>query len=63
MISLKLLVIVLMVITLGVVAAGFIILATNKGLNQKYGNRLMSIRITLQVVVIILLGLMFALQS
>jgi hypothetical protein len=48
-----------MVITLCVVIAGVVILSTNKKLNQKYGNKLMTLRVAMQAMIIIMIACLY----
>ena len=57
--SFKILIVILMVITLCVVIAGVVILSTNKKLNQKYGNKLMTLRVAMQAMIIIMIACLY----
>ena len=48
-----------MVITLCVVVTGVVILSTNKKLNQKYGNKLMTLRVAMQAMIIIMIACLY----
>lgn len=54
-------VIVLMLATFGVLVLGLIVMLRGGEVNKKYSNKLMSLRVALQAVVILLLGALFLL--
>jgi hypothetical protein len=57
--SLKILIVVLMGITLCVVIGGVVVLTTSKKLNKKYGNKLMTLRVAMQALIIILIACLY----
>jgi amino acid permease len=57
--SLKILIVILMVLTLCVVIAGIVILGMNKKLNKKYGNKLMTLRVAMQAIIIVMLACLY----
>jgi hypothetical protein len=57
--SLKIVIVILMVLTLCVVIAGIVILGTNKKLNKKYGNKLMTLRVAMQAIIIVMLACLY----
>lgn len=52
----------LMLATLGVLVVGLVVMARGGAINEKYANRLMVWRVTLQSIAIALLGFMFLLK-
>jgi hypothetical protein len=61
MTSTTLLLTLLMCITLIVVLAGFIIMATgNRALNKKYGNKLMVIRVVMQAAIVLVVAVLYS---
>lgn len=54
-------VVVLMLITFGVLIAGIALMATGGATNQKYGNRLMFSRVSMQGLALLMLAFMFML--
>ena len=57
--SLKILIVVLMALTLCVVIAGVVVLTTSKKLNKKYGNKLMTLRVAMQALIIIMIACLY----
>jgi len=57
------LVLALMFATFGVLMAGIVLMGTGGSANLKYGNRLMSARVSFQGLVLLMLALMFFIGS